>query len=166
MSKGVNKVILIGNLGNDPEIKQTQSGGVIANISIATSENWKDKQSGEMQDRTEWHRIVFFNRLAEVVRDYVHKGAKVYVEGKLQTNKYKDQQGQDRYITQIVASNMQMLDSKSDNQNQESGHPGQQAQPQSQYESTAKSGQPSKAATVAKQEDIPVVDPEHDDIPF
>ncbi len=113
MARGINKVILIGNLGNDPEVRYTPSGSAVANISLATSESWKDKQSGEMQDRTEWHRVVFFNRLAEIVGEYLKKGSKVYVEGKLQTRKWQDKTGNDRYSTEIIASEMQMLDSKS-----------------------------------------------------
>lgn len=111
---GVNKVIIVGNLGNDPEQKEA-GNAAITNISVATSENWKDKNTGEQQERTEWHRIVFFNRLAEVAGQYLQKGSKVYVEGKLRTRKWQDKEtGQDRYTTEIVGDNMQMLDSKSD----------------------------------------------------
>jgi single-strand DNA-binding protein len=111
---GVNKVIIVGNLGNDPEQK-TAGNAAITNISVATSENWKDKNTGEQQERTEWHNIVFFNRLAEVAGQYLQKGSKVYVEGKLRTRKWQDKEtGQDRYKTEIVGDNMQMLDSKSD----------------------------------------------------
>ena len=109
MSKGINKVILVGRLGQDPEIKFLPSGGAVANVSVATSDQWKDKQSGEMRDRTEWHRVIFFNRLAEIVGEYLRKGSQVYVEGRLQTRKWQDQNGQDRYTTEIVASEMQML---------------------------------------------------------
>jgi single-strand DNA-binding protein len=109
MSKGINKVILVGHLGQDPEIKHMPSGGAVANISVATTDQWKDKQTGEMRDRTEWHRVVFFNRLAEVVAEYLRKGSQVYVEGRLQTRKWQDQNGNDRYTTEIVASEMQML---------------------------------------------------------
>jgi len=112
MSKGVNKVIIVGNLGNDPEVRYTQAGAAIANISVATSETWKDKQTGEQQERTEWHRIVGFNRLGEIMGEYLRKGSKVYVEGSLRTRKWQDKDGQDRYTTEIVASEMQMLDSK------------------------------------------------------
>jgi len=113
MAKGINKVILIGNLGNDPEIRYTPSGTAIANVSIATSEVWKDRQTGESKETTEWHRVVFFNRLAEIVGEYLKKGSKIYVEGRLQTRKWQDQQtGQDRYMTEIIAGEMQMLDSK------------------------------------------------------
>ena len=109
MSRGVNKVIIVGNLGNDPDVKYTQDGRAIANISVATTESWKDKSSGEQQSKTEWHRIVFFNRLAEIVSEYLNKGSQVYVEGKLQTRKWQDQSGADRYTTEIVANEMQML---------------------------------------------------------
>ena len=109
-SRGVNKVILVGNVGNDPECREGGSGA-IANLSVATSDTWKDKNTGEQQERTEWHRIVFFNRLAEVVRDYVKKGTKVYLEGRLQTRSF-EQDGVQKYSTEIVANEMQMLDSK------------------------------------------------------
>ena len=112
MARGVNKVILIGNLGKDPEIRYTAGGAAIANVTIATSESWKDKNTGENVEKTEWHRVVFFNRLAEIVGEYVKKGSKIYVEGRLQTRKWQDQQGQDRYTTEIVANEMQMLDSR------------------------------------------------------
>ncbi len=109
---GVNKVILIGNLGKDPDVRYMPNGNAVANVTIATSESWKDKNTGEMQERTEWHRVVFFRRLAEIVGEYVKKGSKIYVEGRLQTRKWQDQGGQDRYTTEIVADQMQMLDSR------------------------------------------------------
>jgi single-strand DNA-binding protein len=113
MARGVNKVILVGNLGNDPEQRAMPNGNAVSNITIATSESWKDKQSGQQQERTEWHRVVFFNRLAEIAGQYLRKGSKVYIEGSLRTRKWQDQNtGQDRYTTEIVASEMQMLDSK------------------------------------------------------
>ena len=112
MARGVNKVIIIGNLGNDPEVKYMPSGEAVANITVATSESWKDKTSGEQVEKTEWHRVVFFRRLAEIVGEYLKKGSKVYVEGRLQTRKWQGQDGQDRYTTEIVANEMQMLDSK------------------------------------------------------
>ena len=111
MARGVNKAIVVGNLGNDPESNELTSGGAVTNISVATSESWKDK-SGQKQERTEWHRVVFFNRLAEIAKEYLKKGSKVYIEGSLRTRKWQDNQGQDRYTTEIVASEMQMLDSK------------------------------------------------------
>ena len=109
MARGVNKVILVGNLGRDPEVRYTPNGAAVANVTIATSDSWKDKQSGEQQERTEWHRVVFFNRLAEIVGEYLKKGSQIYIEGRLQTRKWQDQSGQDRYTTEIVASEMQML---------------------------------------------------------
>lgn len=112
MARGVNKVILVGNLGNDPETKYMPSGGAVTNITVATSESWKDKNTGQAQERTEWHRVVFFNKLAEIAGEYLRKGSKVYVEGSLRTRKWQDQSGQDRYTTEIVANEMQMLDSR------------------------------------------------------
>jgi len=109
MARGINKVILIGNLGADPETRYTAGGSAITNIRIATSESWRDKTSGEQQERTEWHRVVFFNRLAEIAGEYLRKGSQVYVEGTLRTRKWQDQSGQDRYTTEVVASEMQML---------------------------------------------------------
>ena len=113
MAKGsVNRVILIGNLGRDPEIRYTPNGLAVANVTIATTEVWKDKQSGENQEKTEWHRLVFYSRLAEIVGEYVRKGSKIYIEGSLRTNKWQDQAGQDRYTTEIIANNLQMLDGR------------------------------------------------------
>lgn len=112
MARGINKVILVGNLGRDPEVRYTESGSAVANLAIATSETWKDKQTGEQQERTEWHRVVMFNRLGEIAGEYLKKGSKVYVEGKLQTRKWQDKEGQDRYTTEIVGNEMQMLDSR------------------------------------------------------
>ena len=114
MSKGINKVILVGNLGQDPEVKYTQSGSAITNISIATTDSWTDKASGNKQKKTEWHRVVFFSKLAEIAGEYLRKGSQVYIEGSLRTRKWQDQQGQDRYTTEIVASEMQMLGGKSE----------------------------------------------------
>ena len=111
MARGVNKVILIGNLGKDPEVRYMPNGQAVANVTIATSESWKDKNTGEQQERTEWHRVVFFRRLAEIAGEYLKKGARIYVEGRLQTRKWQDNQGQDRYTTEIVANEMQMLGS-------------------------------------------------------
>lgn len=112
MARGINKVILVGNLGQDPETRYLPSGGAVTNCTIATSETWKDKQTGQPQERTEWHRVVFFNRLAEIAGEYLRKGSKVYVEGSLRTRKWQDQAGQDKYTTEIVAQEMQMLDSR------------------------------------------------------
>jgi single-strand DNA-binding protein len=109
----VNKVILVGNLGRDPETRYAPEGGAICNISVATTETWKDKASGEKQERTEWHRVVFFNRLAEIAGEYLKKGSQVYVEGALRTRKWQDKEGKDRYSTEIIAERMQMLGSRS-----------------------------------------------------
>lgn len=109
MSKGVNKVIVLGNLGQDPETRYTQSGAAVTNFSLATSEKWKDKQTGQPQERTEWHRCVTFGRLAEVCGEYLRKGGKVYIEGSLRTRKWQDQSGVDHYTTEIIVSEMQML---------------------------------------------------------
>ncbi len=129
MARGVNKVILVGNVGQDPEMKYMPSGNAVTNISVATSETWKDKQTGQPQERTEWHRVVFFNRLGEIAGEYLRKGSKVYVEGSLRTRKWQDQSGQDRYTTEIVGSEMQMLDSRNDGgMNQSQGGYGQAAQ--------------------------------------
>lgn len=115
MSRGVNKAIILGHVGQDPEMKYTQGGTAIANLSVATSETWKDKNTGEQQTRAEWHRISAFGKLAEIIGQYVKKGSKVYIEGKIQTRKWKGQDGVDRYSTEIVANELQMLDSRSDN---------------------------------------------------
>ena len=113
MARGVNKVILVGNCGQDPETRVIPSTGAsVTNLSIATSESWKDKVTGDQQERTEWHRVVFFNRLAEIAGEYVRKGSKLYIEGSLRTRKWQGQDGQDRYTTEIVGSEMQMLDSR------------------------------------------------------
>jgi len=118
MAKGINKVILVGNLGKEPEVRAMASGKAVTNITIATSESWTDKQSGQKQERTEWHRVVFFDRLAEIAGEYLKKGSKVYVEGSLKTRKWQDQSGKDCYTTEIVASELQMLDSRTS----EAGH--------------------------------------------
>lgn len=130
--RGVNKVIIVGNLGNDPESKAIPNGAV-TNISVATSEKWKDKQ-GQTQERTEWHRVSFFNRLAEIAAQYLKKGSKVYVEGSLRTRKWQGQDGQDRYTTEIVASEMQMLDSRGDNNQDAPPQQQLQAAPQQQFQ--------------------------------
>ena len=129
MAKGVNKVILVGNVGGDPETKYMPSGGAVTNLSIATSESWKDKQTGQAQERTEWHRVVFFNRLAEIASEYVKKGSKVYLEGSLRTRQW-EQDGVKRYSTEIVASEMQMLDSREGGTQQQQQAPQQRQQQQ------------------------------------
>ncbi|XBC43282.1 MAG: single-stranded DNA-binding protein [Buchnera aphidicola (Meitanaphis flavogallis)] len=124
-SRGINKVILIGYLGQNPEVRYMQNGGAVTNVTLATSENWKDKNTGEVKEKTEWHRIVFFNKLAEIAGEYLKKGSQVYIEGSLQTRKWQDQNGIDRYITEIIVSvggTMQMLGSRNtDNQSSSLG---------------------------------------------
>jgi single-strand DNA-binding protein len=112
MARGVNKVILVGNLGKDPETRYMPSGSAVTNLTLATSESWKDKQSGEAQERTEWHKVAMFGRLAEIAAEYLRKGSQVYIEGKLRTRKWQDKEGKDRWTTEIVADEMQMLGSK------------------------------------------------------
>ncbi len=141
----VNKVILVGNLGQDPEVKYMPSGGAVTNISIATTDTWTDKSSGQKQERTEWHRVVFFNRLAEIVGEYLRKGSQVYIEGNLRTRKWQDQNGQDKYTTEIVAREMQMLGSRaggsSDFQQNQNNTP-QQQQGSAPQQSTPQQSEP------------------------
>ena len=153
MARGINKVILIGHVGVDPEVRYMPNGNAVATISIATTESWKDKQSGERQERTEWHRVVCFNRLGEIVGEYIRKGSKVYIEGSLRTRKWQDQQGQDRYTTEIVASDLQMLDSRGG-----SGMP--DDMPNQQFEAA-----PTKANKPATQQPDTLEELD-DDIPF
>ena len=130
-SRGVNKVIIVGNLGNDPDIKYPNGGGSqITRISVATSEQWTDKNTQQKQERTEWHRVVFFGRLAEIAGEYLRKGSKVYLEGSLRTNKYTDQAGVEKYSTDIIANEMQMLDSRGDNAGMGAGNNQPYGQPQ------------------------------------
>jgi len=112
MARGVNKAIIVGNLGRDPEVRYSASGNAIANVTVATTDSWKDRQSGERQERTEWHRVVFFNRLAEIVAEYLKKGSQVFIEGRIQTRKWEDKDGNERWTTEIVANEMQMLGSR------------------------------------------------------
>ncbi|MBT8115782.1 MAG: single-stranded DNA-binding protein [Arenicella sp.] len=154
MARGINKVILVGNLGNDPEVRYANNGSAIANISVATTDSWKDKNTGEQQEKTEWHRVVMFNRLGEIAGEYLKKGSQVYIEGRLQTRKWQDQSGQDRYTTEIVANEMQMLGSRGGGSDMSSGG-GYQAPKQSSQE-------PQQAAQPAAQ---PSNDFD-DDIPF
>ena len=116
MARGINKAIIVGTLGQDPEIRYTSNGAAIANLSVATNEEWKDKNTGEKQERTEWHRVSIFGKLAEICGKYLHKGSQVYLEGRIQTRKWQDKNGADRYTTEIVAHEMQMLGSKGDSQ--------------------------------------------------
>ncbi|HMI76838.1 MAG TPA: single-stranded DNA-binding protein [Buchnera sp. (in: enterobacteria)] len=124
-NRGINKVILIGNLGQDPEVRYMPNGGAVANITLATSESWKDKNTGEMKEKTEWHRVVLFGKLAEIAREYLRKGSQVYIEGALQTRKWQDQNGIDRYTTEIIVNisgTMHMLGSRNSNYTATSGH--------------------------------------------
>ncbi len=159
MARGINKVILVGNLGQDPETRTFPDGGSLTNISVATSEGWKDKQTGEQKERTEWHRVVFNGRLAEIAAQYLNKGSKVYIEGSLRTRKYQDMQtGQDRYSTDIFAREMQMLDSRGMGEGQPGG--GQQFQQQAPRQQQQAPQQPQAAVAPAGGDDW------DDDIPF
>ncbi|PAU79187.1 single-stranded DNA-binding protein [Halomonas salipaludis] len=122
MARGVNKVILIGHLGQDPETRYMPSGNPVANLRLTTTDSWTDRQSGQRQERTEWHSVVLFNKLAEIAQQYLRKGSKVYIEGRLQTRKWQGQDGQDRYSTEIVANDVQMLDSRGEQGQQSGGH--------------------------------------------
>ena len=168
MARGINKVIIVGNCGNDPETRYTPGGSAITNISVATSDSWKDKQTGQQQERTEWHRIVFFNRLAEIAGEYLRKGSQVYVEGRLQTRKWQDQSGQDRYTTEIVANEMQMLGGRGEG----GGMPGGQQGGGYGGQNTGGYGQPNQAPQAAGRPNMqpqsapPAMDDFDDDIPF
>ncbi len=155
MSRGINKVILVGNLGADPETRYMPSGGAVTNIRLATSESWKDKQSGEQQERTEWHRVVMFNRLGEIAAEYLRKGSQVYIEGSIRTRKWQGQDGQDRYTTEIVASEMQMLGGRGGDMG--GGGGGRSSGGGGSYGGERQSGPPPMAE--------PQMDPD-DDIPF
>jgi single-strand DNA-binding protein len=159
-SRGINKAILIGNLGADPETRYSAGGTAVTNIRIATSETWRDKNSGEMTERTEWHRVVFFARLAEIAGEYLRKGSKVYVEGRLQTRKWQGQDGQDRYTTEIVANEMQMLDSKGGGSAPFGGNTQSRAQPQNGQRGQPQQPQREPAGEPGFEDDL------DDDIPF
>lgn len=157
-SRGVNKVILVGNLGQDPDVKYMPNGDAVVNVTIATSDSWKDKATGENREKTEWHRVVMFRRLGEIAGEYLRKGSKVYIEGKLQTRKWQGQDGTDRYTTEIVANEMQMLDSRGGQDS--SGGAGYSAKPAASKPTPA--APPVQAAAPA-----PAVDTSFDDdIPF
>jgi len=172
-ARGINKVILVGNIGNEPEMRYMPNGNAVATISLATSDTWKDKNTGEPQERTEWHRVVFFGKLAEIVGQYVHKGSKLYVEGRLQTRKWADQQGVDRYTTEIVVDmggTMQLLDSRQgtgDAAGYSSQPPQQTQQP---YQQTTQAQQPAmqqqNRPQQTPQQPAPNFDDFDDDIPF
>lgn len=170
MARGINKVILVGNLGKDPEVRYTTSGSAVTNITVATAESWNDKATGEKQERTEWHRIVFFGRLAEIAGEYLKKGRQVYVEGGLRTRKWQDQNGQDRYTTEIVANEMQMLGSQSGGASQFGGGSGQPQQSQP-SQRPVQPVQPSnqnnnQGAPANNSSPAPSYDDFDDDIPF
>lgn len=179
MARGINKVTIVGNLGQDPETKYMPSGGAVTNISVATSESWKDKQTGQPQERVEWHRIVFFNRLAEIAGEYLKKGSQVYVEGALRTRKWQGQSGNDRYTTEIVGSEMQMLGSRQGggmggdagyDQSYAPQAPS-QAAPQQQQQYASPQQQPAatqrpQAAPAPAPQPAPGMDSFDDDIPF
>ncbi|WP_210449644.1 single-stranded DNA-binding protein [Vibrio crassostreae] len=182
-SRGVNKVILVGNLGNDPEIRYMPNGGAVANITIATSESWRDKATGEQREKTEWHRVALFGKLAEVAGEYLRKGSQVYIEGQLQTRKWQDQSGQDRYTTEVVVQGfngvMQMLGGRAQGgapaqggmvNNQQQGGWGQPQQPQQQQQYSAPAQQQPKAPQQAPQQAQPQYNEPpmdfDDDIPF
>lgn len=148
-SRGVNKVIIVGNLGKEPEIKYMPNGNAVANLTVATSETWKDKNTGEQAEKTEWHRIVAFRRLAEIMGEYLKKGSKVYLEGKLQTRKWQDKNGADHWTTEIIVDQMQMLDSR-----------GQGSAPAQQQRPAQSASQQSRPASEPPQNDF------DDDIPF
>ena len=157
MSRGVNKVILIGNLGAEPDVRYMQSGDAVANLSLATSESWKDRETGETKERTEWHRVVVFGKVAEIVKQYVHKGSKIYVEGQLRTKKWQDKEGQDRYTTEVVVSmggTLQMLD----------GRPTSETEPRPPNKAGGDFQRPPTAPTAPPAQDSGM--PFDDDIPF
>lgn len=159
MARGINKVILVGNVGVDPDVRYMPNGNAVTTLSLATSETWKDKQTGDKQERTEWHRVVCFNRLGEIAGEYVRKGSKLYVEGSLRTRKWQDPQGQDRYTTEVVASDIQMLDSKGGAQQSYHDAPTTQAHHENSDHAPAKS----KAPQTTAQDAFDELD---DDIPF
>ncbi|ULF87407.1 single-stranded DNA-binding protein [Vibrio alginolyticus] len=177
-SRGINKVILVGNLGNDPEIRYMPNGGAVANITIATSDSWRDKATGEQREKTEWHRVVLFGKLAEVAGEYLRKGSQVYIEGQLQTRKWQDQSGQDRYSTEVVVQGfngvMQMLGGRAQGggapmggQQQQQGGWGQPQQPAQQQYNAPQQKQPQQQAPQQSQQQYnePPMDFD-DDIPF
>lgn len=162
MARGINKVILIGNVGVDPDVRYMPNGNAVTTLSLATSESWKDKQTGEKQERTEWHRVVCFNRLGEIAGEYVRKGSKLYIEGSLRTRKWQDPQGQDRYTTEIVANDIQMLDSKGG-----SSAPAFNGEPlAAQSLEGASAGAPSSPKASAQKATQDAFDELDDDIPF
>ena len=163
-SRGVNKVILVGNLGGEPEVRYAASGTAIANVNIATSASWRDKQTGEQQESTEWHRVVFFGRTAEVVKEYLHKGSQVYIEGRLQTRKWQDKDGQDRWSTEVVANDMQMLGGRGGGSGTANFDQGGGAAPMAAAAPMA--GPEASVPAPASGEEVPADEEFDDDIPF
>lgn len=163
MSRGVNKVILVGRVGNDPEQRFTQNSAMVVNLNLATNDVWTDRQSNERQERTEWHRVVFFGKLAEITNEYVKKGRQIYVEGRLQTRKWQDQKGQDRWTTEIIAADMQLLGSRDSDQGSFQGSRNdnnpQQGDFSGQSNESAKTSAGTMEKTVQSQDDF-------DDIPW
>jgi single-strand DNA-binding protein len=161
MARGLNKVMIMGNLGAEPETRYMPNGSAVTNIRVATSDVWKDRQTGERQERTEWHRIVLFNRLGEIAAQYLHKGSKVFIEGALRTNKWQDQSGQERYTTEIIASAMQLMDSKGAGGNFDPSSELEQGAPSGAHTQTSSRNETAKTPVpVATEEDF------DDDIPF
>jgi single-strand DNA-binding protein len=165
MAKGINKVILIGNLGQDPEVRYMPQGGAVANLSIATSETYKDKATGQPKEVTEWHRVVIYQRLAEIAGEYLRKGSKVYIEGKLKTRKWQDQQGVERYTTEIVANEMQMLDGRESAQQSAGGAPASSGAKVGGHQTPAQQRMPMQGGYANVQPMQPPADFD-DDIPF
>lgn len=155
MARGINKVILVGNVGVDPDVRHLPNGNAVTTLSLATSESWKDKVTGEKQERTEWHRVVCFNRLGEIAGEYVRKGSKLYVEGSLRTRKWQDQQGQDKYTTEIIASDIQMLDSKVGSASSYDDIPQAQSAPMNHHASKQQPAQAVQDAFEELDDDIP-----------
>ncbi len=173
MARGINKVIIVGNLGNDPEVRYTPGGAAVTTLSLATTENWKDKE-GNRQEKTEWHRVVFFGRLAEIAGEYLKKGRQVYIEGKLRTNKWKDQSGADRYTTEILANEMQMRGGQQGGGGQDGGQQGGGQQSQqggysgggSSMPSAPRPSTPSGSGQAQNNAPVPDFDDFDDEIPF
>ena len=156
MAGSVNKAIIVGNLGRDPEVRYSASGNPIANVSVATTDTWRDKQSGERQEKTEWHRVVFFGRLAEIAGEYLRKGSQVYIEGRLQTNKWQDKEsGQDRYTTEIVANEMKMLGSRGSSGEMSGADTGGSASKASASRASSPAGNPGSGGDLDLDDDIP-----------
>ena len=155
MARGVNKVIIVGNVGNDPETKYMPSGSAVTNMSVATNESWKDKQTGEQKDRTEWHRVAMFGRLAEIAAEYLRKGSQVYIEGKLRTRKWQDKQGNDRYSTEVIADEMQMLGGRGGAPAMGGGGPSPSGPPSGQSSGPPSGGAPGPAPAQDFDDDIP-----------